>query len=247
TATTITLPLPAQASGSATPRVWELQCSYRTRISKVDDWLGAVVARLPRGLQVIDVPCVGKDQSVARYPENYDRVLTNDLGWRHKFMGGFSGAAGREWRPAVEAPTPQQRSWAEKIVRELGGQRIAILALALTTPGGAGSNKSPAMVIIKKEFAVYRGQLDGITEESVRIRAPVANESGQFETVEVRIADIRQWAFGKYALEDPEAVFEWMMTPHPMLDPRIDARMVAQQLAQQTNRSSPTAGFRRSS
>jgi hypothetical protein len=210
-ATSITLKLPVTTSGSDGPRVWEFRCAYRTRISSVYAWLEKLQSRLPRGLQA-DLPRVWNGQFEARYPENYDSVLTNDLGWRFKFVGRGPFGLYKDWRPAVEAATPFQRSFVESIFSQSAGQRVVIIALAPTTSERIRTNKASGMVTIRKEFAIYRGQLDGITEEGLRIRALATNESGVFETVEVRAADIQWCATGKNALEDDNAAFEQFVT-----------------------------------
>jgi hypothetical protein len=223
----------------------------------MDAWIGALEDRLPPALRLVFVPSVRDGQFSARSPENYDSVLTNELGWRFKFIGWRADeSAHRELRPAVEAATPLD-PWAAEAMIRYAGQPVIIFAVAPVS-GGVVSNKAPGMVTMIGEIAVYRGQVEGTTKESIWIGAPAANESGNLETVEVRAADMRGYVFGKYPLEDANAAFErWRKSKAgfaaavqasmrlPMLERQRSSANGSQSPGRATNGMSSAAGSRR--
>ena len=89
------LQLPATDTDRDGPRIWELKAQYRTRESKATEWLQNLHDRLPRDMQMdrfIYRPGTYQGNLVGRYPENYDSMLTNELGWRLKIIGfGLNG------------------------------------------------------------------------------------------------------------------------------------------------------------
>jgi hypothetical protein len=191
-ATTLAVQLPTHGDATNQPRVWELHGNYRTRLSEFNRYLTMLQDGLPRHPRLFNLPQVWQGDFTARWPKNFDSVLTNDLGWRLKVVakGMLHGGLLREWRPAVEAATALQREMVERLVTTYRGKMFILTAVATTPSMGAMTNQVPEIETIKGDLAFYCGWLDGTTEEGIRIRAVVPSESGRYETVEVRTADI---------------------------------------------------------
>ena len=79
---------------------------------------------------MLDLPQVWRHRIGARYPENYENVLTNALGWRFRVVSrGLHGAGvHREWRPAVESATPCQHDLVEQMLTHHTGRQVVLTA-----------------------------------------------------------------------------------------------------------------------
>jgi hypothetical protein len=178
--------LPASPGAGGAPRVWEFSGSYKTRPRKLYQWLGALQDRLPPAWQRFNLPKPWFHKFDGRYPENYESVLTKDLGWRFKAVSWGGQAPWVDWGPPVASP--QQREFMRQLATFYAGKPVIVTAAAPL--GGVDTNKAPGMIILKDLLVRYYGQVERTTELGVRMRAITANEAGNFDTVEVRAEDV---------------------------------------------------------
>jgi hypothetical protein len=135
--------------------------------------------RLPRVMQLdrlIYRPGVYQGSLLGRYPENYDSMMTNELGWRFKVVSLGPDGRGRyrEWRPGGEvehaARNPRLNVFA--LTTNVLGKSVIVTA---TTPAmlvGLGTEPPPGMITTKGELTFYRGQLDQVADEPSAPCAP---------------------------------------------------------------------------
>jgi hypothetical protein len=246
-ATSITVQLPVTGSDPEGPRIWELQGRYRTRDSKAAQWLMSLHDRLPRDMQLdwlIYRPGAYQGSLLGRYPENYDFMMTNELGWRFKVVSLGPDGRGlyREWRPGVEVEhvTRNSRLNVLALTTNVLGKSVIVTAATPTMLVGLGTEPPPGMITTKGELTFYRGQLDRVTDEAIRLRAPFTNSTETFESVEIRVADILRirWV-RKDADEEQREEMERVLGQH---SGPVNAN---QPIRSQTNRTSSAAGSRR--
>jgi hypothetical protein len=244
-ATSITVQLPVTGSDPEGPRVWELRGQYRTRDSKAVQWLMSLHNRLPRDMQLdrlIYRPGVYQGSLLGRYPENYDSMMTNELGWRFKVVSLGPNGRGlyREWRPGgeVEHVTRSRLNVFAQTTNFLG-KSVIVTATTPTMLVGIETELPPGMITTKGELTFYRGQLDQVADEAIRLRAPLTNSTETFKSVEIRMADILgiRWV-RKDADQEQREEMERVLG----LDRPVNAK---QPIRSQTNRTSSAAGSRR--
>jgi hypothetical protein len=196
-ATSITVKLPVTGSDPDGPRVWELRGQYRTRDSKAAQWLMSLHDRLPRDMQLDQLiyrPGVYQGSLLGRYPENYDSMMTNELGWRFKVvsLGPDGRGLHREWRPGVEVERAIRNSRLNvfALMTNVLGKSVIVTATTPTMLVELGTEPPPGMITTKGELTFYRGQLDQVADEAIRLRAPFTNSTEIFNTVEIRMANI---------------------------------------------------------
>jgi hypothetical protein len=213
--TIIDVQLPADGETNAEPRVWELHGDYKTRLTKWNRWLTRIQHRLPSDLRILNLAQVCQGSFSSRFPENYDSMLTNELGWRSKVISLGVGGRGisREWRPAIEEVPPQKHQFLKDMISKCGTNPVVVTARVPDPSIGPSNNAVGKMAILRGEFAFYVGQPEYASEEIFRIRAPEVN--GNCDFVEVRTADILGWTmiYGDTDAAISKAMERWLGRP----------------------------------
>jgi hypothetical protein len=101
--TSLTVQLPATGSDPDGPRVWVFRGTYHTRHGLGHRLLRVVQDRL--NVELVYVPAEWAGDFLRTYPENYDSMLTNELGWRYVTLRSpYRGGLTRQRLvPAAEA------------------------------------------------------------------------------------------------------------------------------------------------